>query len=147
MEMSGPRQKVLIVDDDPDDRMIILETLKTCDASVDCYELKHGNGVLDYMNKTFTDTLPSFILLDLNMPGKNGKQVLKELKGDSKFISIPIIIFTTTSSIREKQESYFLGANCFVTKPHNYESFKGVINAITNLYCYKNGNGRQQNNL
>jgi two-component system response regulator len=147
MEMSSPRQKVLIVDDDPDDRMIILETLKNCDASVECYELQHGNGVLDYMNATFTDTLPSFILLDLNMPGKNGKQVLKELKSDSKYIGIPIIIFTTTSSAKERQESYFLGANCFVTKPHNYNSFRGILGAITNLYCHNTLNGGNKTNL
>ena len=139
--MSNPRQKVLIVDDDPDDRMIILETLRTCDASVECYELKHGNGVLDYMHQTFVETLPSFILLDLNMPGKSGKQVLKELKGDHKYTSIPVIIFTTTSSIKEKQESYFLGANCFVTKPHNYDSFRNVMRAITKLYCVGQENG------
>ena len=139
--MSNPRQKVLIVDDDPDDRMIILETLRTCDASVECYELKHGNGVLDYMHQTFVETLPSFILLDLNMPGKSGKQVLKELKGDHKYTSIPVIIFTTTSSIKEKQESYFLGANCFVTKPHNYDSFRNVMRAITKLYCVGQANG------
>lgn len=145
--MSDHRQKVLIVDDDPDDRMIILETLKACDASVDCYELQHGNGVLDYMNSTFTDTLPSFILLDLNMPGKNGKQVLKELKGDSKYNSIPIIIFTTTSSAKERQESYFLGASCFVTKPHNYNSFRGVLSAITTLYCHNKINGGPKTNL
>ena len=145
--MSNHRQKVLIVDDDADDRMIILETLQTCDASVDCYELQHGNGVLDYMNATLTDILPSFILLDLNMPGKSGKQVLKELKSDSKFISIPIIIFTTTSSAKERQESYFLGANCFVTKPHNYHSFRGILHAITNLYCFPAGNGNNHTDL
>ncbi len=139
--MSGPRQKVLIVDDDPDDRMIIQETLKTCDATVECYELQHGNGVLEYLNTNFTDTLPSFILLDLNMPGKSGKQVLNELKNDSKYAGIPIIIFTTTASAKERQETYALGANCFVTKPHNYNAFRGILNAITSLYCQPMSNG------
>ena len=133
--MSMSRQKVLIVDDDPDDRMIITEAIKSCDANVECYELQNGNGVSEYLSQKFTSDLPSFILLDLNMPGKDGKEVIKELKSDSRYISIPIIVLTTASSTRERNDSYNLGANCFITKPQDYSSFKNLLAAVTYLYC------------
>ena len=129
------RQKVLIVDDDPDDRMIITEAIKACDSNVDCYELQNGNGVSEYISQKFGNRLPTFILLDLNMPGKDGKEVIKELKGDARFISIPIIVLTTASSTRERNDSYNLGANCFITKPQDYSSFKNLLAAVTYLYC------------
>lgn len=129
------RQKVLIVDDDPDDRMTITDAIKACDATVECYELQNGNQVSEYLSQKFTSGLPSFILLDLNMPGKDGKEVIRELKSDSRFISIPIIVLTTSSSSRERNESYNLGANCFITKPQDYSSFKNLLAAVTYLYC------------
>jgi len=69
------------------------------------------------------------------MPGKNGKEVIQELKTDIRFTAIPIIVLTTTTSTKERNETYQLGANCFITKPQNYYSFKKMLDAVTYLYC------------
>lgn len=125
---------ILIVDDDSDDRDIIRDAFKANRKGVQCESMENGDNVLSYLESNEEKGLPDLILLDLNMPGKDGREVLKELKDHPAFHPIPVIIFTTSSSVHDKQVTYDLGANCFVTKPDTFNKLVEVTRQIANLW-------------
>lgn len=129
-----PIAPILIVDDDADDREIIRDAFKTNNDSAEYLPLENGDALLQYLHENKNGSLPSLILLDLNMPGKDGREALKEIKSDADFQKIPIIVFTTSSSERDKQTSYEYGANCFVTKPDTFDKLVDVTGAILKLW-------------
>jgi two-component system response regulator len=73
-------------------------------------------------------------MLDLNMPGKDGRETLKEIKSDNRYQHIPTIVFTTSSSMRDRQMVYDLGANCFITKPDTFNKLIEMTNSISRLW-------------
>jgi CheY-like chemotaxis protein len=73
-------------------------------------------------------------MLDLNMPGKDGRETLKEIKSNKQFQEIPTIVFTTSSSHRDKQNVYELGANCFITKPDTFNKLVELTSCIMRLW-------------
>jgi len=77
---------------------------------------------------------PALIMLDLNMPGKDGREALKEIKGSERFRHIPTVVFTTSSSQKDMQVSYDLGANCFITKPDTFNKLVEITNSIAQLW-------------
>lgn len=125
---------ILIVDDDADDRDIIRDALMTNSDKAEYVSLENGDALLQYLHEKGSGGLPAFILLDLNMPGKDGREALKEIKSNSAFQKIPIIVFTTSSSDRDKQTAYESGANCFVTKPDTFDKLVEVTGAILKLW-------------
>jgi CheY-like chemotaxis protein len=127
---------VLIVDDDADDREIIRDAFMN--FSKDQYEyifLENGDRLIEYLDNCNAENgLPSLILLDLNMPGKDGREALKEIKSTEKFHQVPTVIFTTSSSERDRQISYGLGANCFVTKPDTFNKLVELTSSMAKLW-------------
>src|SRR5688500_13041898 len=95
-------QRVLIVDDDADDRNLIKESLDQCVVPVQITELTDGSEVMAYLEKCLPAAKPTLILLDLNMPIMNGFDVLIDIKKKPQFESIPVYVFTTSNSIRDK---------------------------------------------
>jgi len=128
-----PKYRILIVDDDADDREIVRDAFDTLQTEYEYVFLENGDKLLEHLNKVdgYSSTL---ILLDLNMPGKDGRESLKEIKSDKRFCHIPTIIFTTSSSPRDKQMSYELGANCFVTKPDTFNKLSELAGYISKLW-------------
>lgn len=125
--------KILIVDDDADDREIVRDAFDTLQNDYEYVFLENGDRLLEHL--TTTEGLAStLILLDLNMPGKDGRESLKEIKSDRRFSHIPTIIFTTSSSPRDKQMSYELGANCFITKPDTFNKLSELAAYISRLW-------------
>ena len=97
------------------------------------------NGVeaMAYLNQKgkFSDApRPDIILLDLNLPKKDGREVLKEIKTDKKFKKIPVIVLTTSDSEEDVAKSYEYHANCYITKPVDLDQYIQVVNAIENLW-------------
>lgn len=91
-----------------------------------------GDQALDYLQgyglrPGWPQTLPAIILLDLNMPGTDGRAVLDVIKHDPRLLSIPVIIFTTSSNIRDIEDCYHLGANSYLTKPIEYAALEEKI--------------------
>ena len=125
---------ILIVDDDADDREIIIDAFKSTNDRAEYIPLGNGDALLQYLNDKKNDGLPSLIMLDLNMPGKDGREALKELKSIGAFQQIPTIVFTTSSSDRDKQTAYESGANCFVTKPDTFNKLIDVTSCILKLW-------------
>ncbi|HKH61328.1 MAG TPA: response regulator [Flavitalea sp.] len=126
---------VYIVDDDPDDRQIILDAFLENNAEMDYVFAEDGNQLLQHLEDTDgSSDLPTLILLDLNMPGMLGLQALKEIKGNKEFSSIPTIVLTTSTLPMDKKLSYEYGANCFLSKPPVYSELVAITKMIARLY-------------
>jgi len=130
---------VLIADDDPDDRLLIRDAFGEIPFSVNLHFVENGQELLDYLHHLngYADSNetpnPDLILLDLNMPGKDGRQALREIKSNPDVRNIPVVIFTTSKEQEEIEECYKLGANSFVTKPL---TFDGLVQAVKILGLY-----------
>lgn len=126
---------VFIVDDDPDDRESIRDAFVANNHDHDYVFMENGNLLLEFLSVQPASDHPAIILLDLNMPGKDGKEILKEIKEHSTLRKIPIVIITTSSSEKDRDVAYELGANCFVTKPDSFRDLLQVTDSIARLWC------------
>ena len=120
---------LLLIEDDLDDREIFLQAALEVSNTIRCLTASDGDEGLAVLNDRLS-FLPDFIFLDLNLPGENGKEVLKKIKENPSFKDIPVIIYTTTSSPDEARECISLGANSFITKPHNFADIKETISRV-----------------
>ena len=125
---------ILIVDDDVDDREIIRDAFETTLEGQEYHFFENGERLLTFLDGLQETTVPSLIMLDLNMPGKDGREILKTIKTSKRFHCIPTVVFTTSSSQRDRKTGYELGANCFVTKPDTFNKLVDLTNAIALLW-------------
>lgn len=128
------KDRIVIVDDDADDREIIRDAFAASLEDCDYVFLENGERLLHHLEGAGETGLPSLIMLDLNMPGRDGRELLRAIKEDRRFQSIPTVVFTTSSSHRDRQTVYGLGANCFVTKPDTFNKLVELTNAIAKLW-------------
>lgn len=133
------KNTILIVDDDTDDREIIRDAFKSNNNGDREYVfIETGDQLMEYLSDASDFDLPSLILLDLNMPGKDGREALKDIKANDRYRSIPTIIFTTSGSQKDKEMSYILGANCFITKPDTFNKLVELTNSISLIWLQEN---------
>lgn len=132
--MQNIKHSVFIVDDDEDDRESIRDAFLENKHNQDYIFMENGDQLIYHLSDAHLLHHPSLILLDLNMPGKDGRDVLKEIKKNDCLKYIPIIIFTTSSAEKDRQTSYSLGANCFLTKPDSYKELLEITNSIAKLW-------------
>ena len=126
---------ILIADDDADDRYLTKAAFEENDTHCEIDFVEDGDEVFDflYSRGKFAHSrsgLPSLILLDLNMPKKDGRQVLDEIKKAPSLKHIPIIIFTTSKSPEDVRQVYGMGASSFITKPTSFEDLQEVARNI-----------------
>lgn len=129
---------VLLVDDDPGDVLMIEEALETIGAPRNVYVVNDGEEAVSFLRRTgaFADApRPDVVLLDLNMPRMDGRQVLAEIKADSQLRSIPIVVLTTSQSPADIVSSYALHANAYVTKPLNLDDLTEVVHKIDYFFA------------
>nr|WP_294900227.1 response regulator [uncultured Pedobacter sp.] len=121
--------KILLVEDNEGDVFLITEALIEGGVINEIDVARDGQEAIEYLEekKNASAFLPDLILLDINLPRKNGLEVLKYIKADDNFKRIPIIMLTTSSSEIDINESYKNYANCFITKPVSVESFLAVV--------------------
>jgi len=114
--------KILLVDDDPDDRSIIVDALQMLEAGDIISFAENGEAALEMLDK-YSNSWKSLclIVLDLNMPKMNGTQTLRTLKEDDRFKNIPVIIYSTSINPFEKEKCMHLGANAYITKPVSFK--------------------------
>jgi CheY-like chemotaxis protein len=123
----------LMVDDDPDDRMLFREA---CEEVRLRNPVENGEQLLDYLNragpyaKLAGQPLPGIILLDLNMPLKDGREALEEIKASASLRHIPIIVLTTSKDEDDILSSYGLGASSYIVKPVSLDRLMRVVNSI-----------------
>jgi CheY-like chemotaxis protein len=132
---------ILIADDDPDDRQLIREAFAES-KSKDCLQfVEDGVEVFDYLGQTgkYTDRTqypwPSILLLDLNMPRMDGREVLQKLRTDTNYCPIRVIVMTTSKAEEDILRSYRLCAASFITKPSNFESLVEIVRSIGTYWC------------
>jgi CheY-like chemotaxis protein len=126
---------ILIADDDPDDRLMAREALMQTHQANRIFFVEDGEELLDYLYQRDKYSAgqyprPDLILLDLNMPRKNGVEALKEIKSDSEMRHIPVVILTTSKEEEDIYRSYDLGVNSFITKPVTYESLVNTMKIL-----------------
>jgi CheY-like chemotaxis protein len=119
--------QLLLVEDDKGHAALIQLNLREAGLSNPINHFEDGQAVLNYIRQQAYDSGPPLLLLDLNLPGIDGYEVLKELKGDPKTQKIPVIILTSTDDPKEIERCYELGCNFFLTKPINYMDFVHVV--------------------
>ena len=125
---------ILIVDDDADDREILRDAFAAVSGQYEFQFLENGERLLEYLETNGSNLKSCLILLDLNMPGKDGRETLKEIKSRSDWAMMATIIMTTSSSQRDKQVCYEMGANLFVTKPDTFNKLVDTARAIAFLW-------------
>ena len=136
MSANGRPITILIADDDADDRMMASEALEESRLANDLRFVEDGEELLDYLyhrGKFAGDGAaprPGLILLDLNMPRKDGREALREIKGDPALRSIPVVVLTTSKAEEDIYRTYDLGVNSFITKPVQFESLVEVMKAL-----------------
>lgn len=128
--------KLLLVEDSPSDVRLIREVLKEAKMPVQISVARDGVEALEYMRQTEHGSCarPDIILLDLNLPRKNGREVLAELKESLSFRQIPVLVMTSSQADEDIRECYALNANCYITKPGNLSQYFQVVRAIENFW-------------
>lgn len=128
---------ILMADDDPDDRFLAQEAFTENKLANDLRFVEDGEELMQYLKKEgkYTEApTPGLILLDLNMPKKDGRAALKEIKEDEKLRRIPIVVLTTSKSEADILKSYDLGVSSFISKPVTFESLVETIKTITSYW-------------
>lgn len=125
---------VLMADDDADDRFLVQAAFDENSIGQKILFFEDGEQLLDHLDKSNLEDQTSFILLDLNMPKRDGREVLKHLKSHEKLSKIPVIVFSTSKAPDDIHASYQLGANSYVVKPSSYEGLKDVVKKISDFW-------------
>ena len=124
--------KVLLVEDNPADVRLTREALK--EARVRLHVVRDGVEAMELLRATGGPRLPDLILLDLNLPRKDGREVLQEIKQSDGLRHIPVVILTTSQAEQDILQSYRLGANAFITKPVEIDQFFQVVRAMEQFW-------------
>jgi two-component system, chemotaxis family, response regulator Rcp1 len=129
--------QILLVEDNPGDIRLTQEALKEGTIRNELHVVKDGVEAIDFLKRKgkYTNSpTPDIILLDLNLPRKDGREVLAEIKADDNLKLIPVIILTTSDADLDVQKSYKLHANCFITKPVDLDQFIFIIRQIETFW-------------
>ncbi len=131
---------ILLAEDDPDDRMLTIRALKKNRLSNTIHTVENGEELMAYLRREGayadpeTSPRPGLILLDLNMPRKDGREALQEIKSDPRFRRIPVVVLTTSQAERDILQSYDLGVNAFVTKPVTFDGLVRSMEALDSFW-------------
>src|ERR1700685_4203275 len=129
--------EVLLVEDSPGDVRLTQEACKDAKVHINLHVASDGAEAMAYLNREGKHSdapRPDLILLDLNLPKKDGREVLEEIKENPALKSIPVVILTTSASEADILRSYQLHANCYITKPVGLEGFLTVVKSIDNFW-------------
>jgi CheY-like chemotaxis protein len=132
MTERGPAQ-VLLVEDNPADARLFREALGRYAPDAQLHVLNKGDDVLGFVRRegTFRSAqVPDLIILDFNLPGKDGREVLRELKSDPVLHRVPVVVLTTAAGEKDVQHAYELHANCYIRKPSSMEEFDRTVKAF-----------------
>lgn len=128
---------VLMVEDNPGDVRLMQEAFKEVNVSVNLSIVMDGEEAIKYLSKVgeYKDvTTPDLILLDLNLPKKDGREVLQEIKTDPNLLRIPVVVLTTSNAEQDILHCYNLHANCYIRKPVDFDEFFDVIRKIEDFW-------------
>lgn len=136
MVTSGRPITIVMADDDEDDRMLARDALEECRLANDLHFVEDGEELLDYLHHRGKYTnlnnspRPGLILLDLNMPKKDGREALEAIKADAELRQIPVVVLTTSKVEEDIYRTYDLGASSYIAKPVTFEALVEVMKAL-----------------
>ena len=136
-KLTGKPIEILLVEDNPGDVRLTKEALREGKVLNTLHIAKDGVEAMAFLHRKgqYTDVpRPDLILLDLNLPKKDGREVLVEIKTDDKMKRIPVVILTTSSAEEDIIKTYNFHANCYITKPVDLEQFISVVKSIKNFW-------------
>ena len=131
------KTEILLVEDNPGDARLAVEALKDGNIANHLTVVEDGTSALQFLRgegKYGQAKRPDLVLLDLNLPGKDGREVLREMKADAHLRRIPVVILTTSSAENDVLKSYDLHANCYIVKPVDLPQFVEVVRGIENFW-------------
>jgi CheY-like chemotaxis protein len=129
--------EILLVEDSPSDTDLTIEAFREGKIPSNLSHVEDGVEAMDFLgrrNAYVNAPRPDLILLDLNLPRKDGREVLSELKSNPKLRTIPVVVLTTSKDEQDIAKAYQLQANCYIPKPVDFEQFINVIRAIENFW-------------
>ena len=129
--------EILLVEDNPADVRLTREVLENGDGSTRLRVVRDGEEAMAFLRREgeYSEcSRPNLVLLDLNLPKKDGREVLEELKGDADLCRIPVVVLTTSAAEADISRSYELHANCFITKPLDLDEFFTVVQSIKDFW-------------
>jgi CheY-like chemotaxis protein len=130
---------IIMAEDDADDRLLVKDALQECQWNADLRFVENGEELLDYLlrqgkyKKAEESPRPGLILLDLNMPKKDGREVLRDIRGHADLRRIPVVVLTTSKADIDIERTYELGANSYIAKP---VQFDGLVNLMRMISQY-----------
>jgi CheY-like chemotaxis protein len=130
---SKTKAQIFITDDDPDDREFIINALERDGFHGKLVEFENGQVLSNYLHK-YPDNLPDLILLDLNMPVKNGFDTLRELKTDTNFNQIPVIVISASTKKEDEQFCFQAGCDHFLSKPLDMEGYNILARFVGSIF-------------
>jgi two-component system, chemotaxis family, response regulator Rcp1 len=129
--------QILLVEDSPTDAKLTLKALTLAKVANRVHHVEDGVQAMEFLKRQGVfgqSPRPDLVLLDLNLPKKDGREVLEELKTDPELRSIPVVVLTTSKAEEDILRSYRLHANCYITKPVNFERFLEVVQSIEDFW-------------
>lgn len=132
--------KILLVEDNPADVLLTIEAFKECKNVHSIDSVKDGVEAINYLNENIKQNkkLPDLILLDLNLPKKDGREVLQVIKYNTNLKQIPVIILSTSKNEQDVFDTYNNKANCYISKPVELDDFFNIIKNIENFWLSYN---------
>lgn len=127
----------MLVEDNPADADLVQEGLENSKLLLEITVLGDGASAIQYLKRAgiYSDAeIPDLIVLDLNLPRKDGRQVLVEIKSDNTLRRIPVVVLTSSDAERDIIESYNLGANCYITKPLDLRAFHTIVQSVEQFW-------------
>ena len=140
--MNNPRKPftILLADDDPEDRMLTRDALAESRCANQLDNVGDGEELMDYLHRRGKyahlagTPLPGLILLDLNMPRKDGREALKEIKSDPHLRRIPVVVLTTSKAEEDIYRTYDLGVNSFISKPVKFDGLVTIMQTLSRYW-------------
>ena len=132
MKTAQRELSILLADDDPIDRELFIEGMKETGFNFQVTEVENGEELLQYLSET--PSFPHLIILDLNMPVKDGRETLQELKKSERFRQIPVFVLSTSNARFDVELACNTGANLFLVKPHGYNEIVEMLNSLFTLF-------------
>ena len=132
MSREGPIH-ILLAEDDPDDRMLTRRAIVESRVETTFATVKNGEELMTYLHREGPHQnapRPDLILLDLNMPRKDGREALRDIKSDAELRRIPVVVLTTSEAEQDILQSYDLGVNAFVTKPVSFDALSDAMQSL-----------------
>lgn len=135
--MERKRIHILLIEDNPGDVRMMTELLSEFELITELHVSMDGADAIDFLKKRGNHNLavcPDFIILDLNLPKKNGREVLAEIKQDIHLKTIPVVILSSSDADNDISYCYNMQANCYINKPHDLFNYMNVVKSITEFW-------------